>query len=176
MNEDKKIDNLNINDELSEDTQTEDTEQYLTFFMGSEEFGVDILSVQEIRGWEPITSIPNSPKQVLGIMNLRGTVSPIIDLRYSFGIKGLSYNDETVVIIVSIATEGISKVIGIVVDAVSDVYNFTRSQIQPSPELSQTVQGQYVRGLGTTEDKMVILLQLSEQLMNDQHVFSEGLL
>ncbi|KZY79151.1 hypothetical protein A3741_20590, partial [Oleiphilus sp. HI0069] len=131
------------------------------------EFGINILSVQEIRGWEEITSIPNSPSQVLGVMNLRGTVSPIVDLRYSFGIKDLSYTDETVVIIVSVETESNAKVIGIVVDAVSDVYNFSHSQIQPSPELSQTSQAQYVKGLGSTEEKMVIILELSEQLIAD---------
>jgi len=152
--------------------EEEDSEQFLTFFMAGEEFGVDILSVQEIRGWEPITSIPNSPKQVLGVMNLRGTVSPIVDLRHSFGIEELKYNDETVVIIISIETETSPKIIGIVVDAVSDVYNFKHSQIQPSPELSQTIQAQYVKGLGSTDEKMVILLKLSEQLIADSDVVS----
>ena len=147
----------------------EPTDQYLTFFMGGEEFGINILSVQEIRGWEPITEIPNSPKQVLGIMNLRGTVSPIIDLRYCFGIKQLTYSEETVVIIVSVPVKSDkkSKVIGIVVDAVSDVYNFSQSQIQASPELAQTHQAQYVRGLGSTENKMVIILDLTSKLIAD---------
>ena len=161
--QDKKIEELN--QEMSEVKENEMTDQYLTFFMGGEEFGVDILSVREIRGWEPITAIPNSPKQVLGMMNLRGTVSPIIDLRCSFGIKELPYTNETVVIIVSVKTESTPKVMGIVVDAVSDVYNFTKSQIQPSPELSHTNQAQYVKGLGSTDEKMVILLELSEQLV-----------
>lgn len=163
--QDSKIDQ--INEEVVEAKIEEDTDQYLTFFMGGEEFGINILSVQEIRGWEEITSIPNSPKQVLGVMNLRGTVSPIVDLRYSFGIKDLSYTEETVVIIVSVETESNPKIIGIVVDAVSDVYNFAQSQIQPSPELSQTNQAQYVKGLGSTEEKMVIILELSEQLIAD---------
>jgi len=161
-----------MNDELAGAKIDEATEQYLTFYMGGEEFGVNILSVQEIRGWEEITSIPNSPKQVLGVMNLRGTVSPIVDLRYCFGIQDLSYTDETVVIIVSVQTEANIKVIGIVVDAVSDVYNFSQSQIQPSPELSQTNQAQYVKGLGSTDEKMVILLELSEQLIADTDVIS----
>lgn len=163
--QDSKIDQ--INEEVVEAKIEEDTDQYLTFFMGGEEFGINILSVQEIRGWEEITSIPNSPKQVLGVMNLRGTVSPIVDLRYSFGIKDLSYTEETVVIIVSVETDSNPKIIGIVVDAVSDVYNFAQSQIQPSPELSQTNQAQYVKGLGSTDEKMVIILELSEQLIAD---------
>lgn len=156
-----------INEDVSEAKNDEQTDQYLTFFMGGEEFGINILSVQEIRGWEDITSIPNSPSQVLGVMNLRGTVPSIIDLRYCFGIKDLSYTDETVVIIVSVETESTPKIIGIVVDAVSDVYNFAQSQIQPSPELSQTSQAQYVKGLGSTDEKMVIILELSEQLIAD---------
>lgn len=167
MTEEKDPKHEQINDELSEAKAEEPTDQYLTFFMGGEEFGINILSVQEIRGWEEITSIPNSPKQVLGVMNLRGTISPIVDLRFSFGIKELSYTEETVVIIVSVETENQPKIIGIVVDAVSDVYNFSQSQIQPSPELAQTVQAQYVKGLGSTEEKMVILLELSEQLIAD---------
>ena len=167
MSEEKDPKLEQLNDEVSEAKAEEPTDQYLTFFMGGEEFGINILSVQEIRGWEEITSIPNSPKQVLGVMNLRGTISPIVDLRYSFGIKDLSYTDETVVIIVSVQTETTPKIIGIVVDAVSDVYNFAQSQIQPSPELAQTVQAQYVKGLGSTDEKMVILLELSEQLIAD---------
>ena len=169
MTEKKKseADHESVNEKVSESKNHEPTDQYLTFYMGGEEFGINILSVQEIRGWEPITEIPNSPKQVLGIMNLRGTVSPIIDLRFCFGIKELSYSDETVVIIVSVPVknEKKHKVIGIVVDAVSDVYNFSQSQIQASPELAQTHQAQYVRGLGSTDKKMVIILDLTAQLI-----------
>jgi purine-binding chemotaxis protein CheW len=147
----------------------EPVDQYLTFFMGDEEFGINILSVQEIRGWEPITDIPNSPGQVLGVMNLRGTVSPIIDLRYCFGIKQLSYTEQTVVIIVSVSVKNDKKpkIMGIVVDAVSDVYNFAASDIQASPELSHTHQAQYVRGLASTSEKMVIILDLTAQLIED---------
>ncbi len=166
-----------INEEVVDAKLDEQTDQYLTFFMGGEEFGINILSVQEIRGWEEVTSIPNSPKQVLGVMNLRGTVSPIVDLRFSFGISDLSYIDETVVIIVSVETESSPKIIGIVVDAVSDVYNFAQSQIQPAPELSQTSQAQYIKGLGSTDEKMVIILELSEQLIADpDHVSGRQLL
>ncbi len=154
-----------LNQEINEAKLEEPTEQYLTFYMAKEEFGINILSVQEIRGWEEITSIPNSPEHVLGVMNLRGTISPIIDLRRCFGISDLSYTDETVVIIVSVPTESNAKVIGIVVDAVSDVHNFAQSQIQPSPELAQTNQAQYVKGLGSTDEKMVIILELTEQLI-----------
>lgn len=159
-----------INNELSDAKYEELGDQYLTFFMAGEEFGVDILSVREIRGWEPITAIPNAPSQVLGFTNLRGTVAPIIDLRHCFGVVSASYEENPVVIIMSVKTNKKEKIMGIVVDAVSDVYHFSESNIQPSPELAQTKQAQYVKGLGSTEDKMVILLELTEQLIADSDV------
>jgi purine-binding chemotaxis protein CheW len=161
-----------LNDEVSEAQADEQGDQYLTFFMAGEEFGVDILAVQEIRGWEPITAIPNSPSQVLGFTNLRGTVAPIIDLRLCFGVETASYGNASVVIIMSVQSEKNEKIMGIVVDAVSDVYNFSKSNIQPSPELAQTKQAQYVKGLGSTKDKMVILLELTEQLIADSDIGS----
>jgi len=94
-----------INENIAEAKSMEPTEQYLTFFMGNEEFGVNILSVQEIRGWEPVTPIPNSPEQILGVMNLRGTVAPIIDLRMSFGIEDRTYTEKTVVIVLAIKAD-----------------------------------------------------------------------
>lgn len=158
-----------VNSKIEDSKHIEPMDQYLTFFMGDEEFGINILSVQEIRGWEPITEIPNSPKQVLGVMNLRGTVSPIVDLRHCFGISNLTYTDQTVVIIVSVPVKNDSKpkIIGIVVDAVSDVYNFAVSDIQASPELAHTHQAQYVRGLASTAEKMVIILELTARLIDD---------
>lgn len=162
----------NANAKVADSKIQEPTDQYLTFFMGEEEFGINILSVREIRGWEQITEIPNSSRQVLGVMNLRGTISPIVDLRYCFGMRSLAYTEQTVVIIVAVGAKDDKKpkIIGIVVDAVSDVYNFAASDIQSSPELSQTNQSQYVRGLGSAENKMVILLELSENLIADSDV------
>lgn len=148
-------------------SQAELAEQYLTFYMKEEEFGVNILSVQEIRGWEAVTGIPNSPNHVLGVMNLRGTVVPVIDLRMCFGLTDLSYDDATVVIILNIECESATKVMGVVVDAVSDVHNFAEKDIQSAPELKNKQQGQYVKGLGSTEKHMVILLGLNEGLIHD---------
>mgnify|MGYP000539545675 CR=1 FL=1 len=162
-----------LNNELSDAQTDEEGDQYLTFFMAGEEFGVDILAVQEIRGWEPITAIPNSPSQVLGFTNLRGTIAPIIDLRCSFGIESSLDTRASVVIIMCIQTEESDKIMGIVVDAVSDVYSFSKANIQPSPELTQTKQTQYVKGLGSTKDKMVILLELTEQIIADTEVVTD---
>lgn len=142
-------------------------EQYLTFFMNDEEFGVNILSVQEIRGWEPVTPIPNAPIHIKGVMNLRGTVVPVIDLRMCFGLEQIAYSEETVVIILALpANNGDTKTMGVVVDAVSDVHNFDEDSVQPSPELSHKEQAQYIKGLGSTDDQMVILLELNEQLID----------
>jgi purine-binding chemotaxis protein CheW len=159
-----------VNSDIDEalQSQVELAEQYLTFYMEKEEFGVNILSVQEIRGWEAVTAIPNSPAHVLGVMNLRGTVVPVVDLRMCFGLENLEYNDATVVIILNItSTKGGNKVMGVVVDAVSDVHNFADKDIQPAPELRDKQQGQYVRGLGSTAEHMVILLDLNEGLIYD---------
>lgn len=142
-------------------------EQYLTFFMNEEEFGVNILSVQEIRGWEPVTPIPNAPTHIKGVMNLRGTVVPVIDLRMCFGLEQIAYSEETVVIILALpANNGDTKTMGVVVDAVSDVHNFDEDSVQPSPELSHKEQAQYIKGLGSTDEQMVILLELNEQLID----------
>ncbi len=154
-----------INESLLDAQASEDGEQYLTFFMGGEEFGVDILRVQEIRGWDRVTPIPNSPNQVKGVMNLRGTVAPIIDLRMCFGIEDLPYTDQTVVIILKISSGSSEKIMGVVVDGVSDVMSFQNDQIRPSPNLDDGPQDQYIKGLGSTDDKMVILLELTPQLI-----------
>ena len=142
-------------------------EQYLTFYMNKEEFGVNILSVQEIRGWEPVTAIPNAPRHVKGVMNLRGTVAPVIDLRMCFGLEEQAYTSETVVIILTVPSEGGPKVMGVIVDAVSDVHNFNEDSVQPSPDLSHEGQAQYIKGLGSTDDQMVILLELTDELIDD---------
>ncbi len=160
------VSNSDIDEALQ--SQVELAEQYLTFYMEKEEFGVNILSVQEIRGWEAVTAIPNSPEHVLGVMNLRGTVVPVIDLRMCFGLENLEYNDATVVIILNItSSKGGNKVMGVVVDAVSDVHNFAEKDIQAAPELRDKQQGKYVRGLGSTAEHMVILLDLNEGLIYD---------
>lgn len=153
------------NDSIAEAKANESVEQFLTFFMDKEEFGVNILSVQEIRGWDTVTPIPNAPGQVKGVMNLRGTVVPIIDLRMCFDIEDLKYTEETVVIILNVSTTRGSKVMGVVVDAVSDVHNFNLHEIQSAPDLASSAQAQYVKGLGRTDEKMVILLELNDQLI-----------
>ena len=139
----------------------EATNQYLTFFLAGEEYGVNILRVQEIKGWTSVTKVPNTDQHVLGVINLRGTVVPIIDLRHRFGLEGVEFGPLTVVIVLK--TQGSrEQTVGIVVDAVSDVYHVTADSINPPPESCGGIDSNFVSGLVTMEDKMVILLDLDE--------------
>lgn len=139
-------------------------QQFLTFIMDEEEYGVDILAVQEIRGWEATTVIPNAPDYIKGVINLRGTIVPIIDLRSRFGIERVEYSPLTVVIVLKVVIEGEEKTFGIVVDAVSDVYSLTMDDMKSPPDLGDG-KTEYLKGLVSVNEKMVILLNI-ERLLN----------
>jgi len=140
----------------------EGTKQYLTFFLGEEEYAVDILKVREIRGWESVTSIPNTPDYVLGVINLRGTVIPVIDLRKRFSLSETEFGPTTVVIIVKVADNDKSRIVGLVVDAVSEVYNIEDGLIAEAPDVGGAISTEFVKGLATVDDKMLILLGIDE--------------
>ena len=145
----------------------EQTDQYLTFIMADEEYGVDILRVQEIRGWESVTPIPNSPGHIKGVINLRGTIVPIIDLRQRFGLTEVNYGPLTVVIVLKVGTKKGDRVMGIVVDAVSDVYSLSGEDMKSAPDLGDQVNTSYIKGLVNVNNKMVILLDIDELLGAD---------
>lgn len=134
--------------------------EFLTFCLGNEEYGIEILKVQEIRGWEQPTTIANSPDFIKGVINLRGTIVPIVDMRIKFGLGNADYNALTVVIILNVA----KRVVGIVVDAVSDVITLSGEQIRPAPQFGGAMDTQHIVGLGTIEERMLILLDI-ERLM-----------
>ncbi|MFK8018472.1 MAG: chemotaxis protein CheW [Pseudomonadales bacterium] len=134
--------------------------QYLTFMLAGEEYGIEILKVQEIKGWDKATPIPNTPDHLLGVLNLRGAVVPIIDLRRRFAFERAEYGPTTVVIVVKMAASDHERTIGLVVDAVADVYRLDDKEVQPPPELGSSVHADFVRGMATVEDKMVILLEV----------------
>lgn len=134
--------------------------EYLTFALGKEEYGIDILSVQEIRGYEAVTKIANAPDFIKGIVNLRGTIVPVIDMRIKFNLPTATYDQFTVVIILNIG----ARIVGMVVDGVSDVIRLSAEQIRPAPDFSSTFDTQYIRGLGTIDERMLILVDI-EQLM-----------
>ncbi len=141
------------------------SEQYLTFQLAGEEYGVDILRVQEIKGWERATRIPHAPHYVLGVINLRGAIVPIIELRRRFGLESVAFGPTTVVIVVKVASERGERTVGMVVDAVCEVYNVGASDVKPPPEVGSSVDTAFVRGLATVEQKMLILLDI-DRLIN----------
>ena len=143
------------------------TDQYLTFLLAGEEYAVNILKVQEIRGWAAVTPIPNTPDDVLGVVNLRGTVVPIVDLRRRFRLERIPFGPTTVVIVVRVTDEEKERTVGVVVDAVSDVYNIANEVIQPRPDFGGAVAAEFVTGLATVGEKMVILLDI-DRLMNTE--------
>lgn len=132
--------------------------QFLTFLIAGEEYGIDILNVQEIKGWGPVTRIPNTEDYVLGVINLRGTVVPVVDMRKRFGMDHADFGPTTVVIVVKLSQHGVDRRVGLVVDAVSEVYQFADDAIQPTPDLVSGTRADFVTGLATVDKKMVILL------------------
>lgn len=143
-------------------------EQFLTFMLNGEEYGVDILRVQEIKGWETATEIPNTPPYVLGVINLRGAIMPVIDLRLRFGFPSAEYTASTVVIVLRVRNDGgAERTMGFVVDAVSDVYNIPEGNLQPPPDFGGTIRTDYVKGLAMVEEKMVILLNVDYLVASD---------
>ncbi len=142
-----------------------DAQQFLTFMLAGEEYGVDILRVQEIKGWDSVTKIPNTPAYIRGVINLRGTIVPIIDLRLRFGLDHLDYGPTTVVVVLKvIGVEGKSRIMGVVVDGVSDVYNISDNELKPAPDFGSAVDTEFVKGLATVNDKMVIILEIDQML------------
>ena len=139
--------------------------EYLTFTLGGETYGIEILKVQEIRSYEIATKIANTPDFIKGVINLRGSIVPIVDLRMCFNLSSVEYNDFTVVIILNLN----KRIIGIVVDSVSDVLALTSAQISPVPDLVASIDTKYLLGLATIEQQMLILLNI-EQLMTSQEM------
>jgi purine-binding chemotaxis protein CheW len=135
--------------------------EFLTFTLGSEEYGLEILKVQEIRGYDAITRIANAPEFIKGVVNLRGIIVPIIDLRIKFNLGKVEYDQFTVVIILNVA----GRIMGIVVDGVSDVITLAAEHIKPAPEFSAHLDTGYIIGLGAIDERMLILVDI-EKLMS----------
>ena len=136
-------------------------QEYLSFTLGAEEYGVDILKVQEIRGYEKPTAIANAPAFIKGVVNLRGTIVPIVDMRIKFNLGDAKYDQFTVVIILNVA----GRVVGMVVDGVSDVITLAEEQMRPAPDFSASFDTQYITGLGTVDERMLVLVDI-EKLMS----------
>lgn len=141
------------------------SQEYLTFVLADESYGIDILKVQEIRGYDAVTKIANTPEFIKGVVNLRGLIVPIVDLRIKFGLGNVVYDDFTVVIILNLN----GRVVGIVVDGVSDVMNLKGNQVRTVPDIVSSIDTKYITGLATVEDKMFILVDI-EQLMTSHEM------
>jgi len=145
----------------------QNAQQYLTFILAGEEYGVDILRVQEIKGWADSTPIPNTPDYIKGVINLRGTIVPVIDLRMRFGLESVTYGPMTVVIVLKVLSEDKTRIMGVVVDGVSDVYDIEETDMKDPPDFGDVIDIRFVKGLGTVDEKMVIVLDIDQLLAND---------
>ncbi|PWC14299.1 chemotaxis protein CheW [Brenneria roseae subsp. americana] len=139
-------------------------QEFLIFTLGDEEYGVDILKVQEIRGYDQVTRIANTPTFIKGVTNLRGVIVPIVDLRIKFAQQEVDYDDNTVVIVLNLG----QRVVGIVVDGVSDVLSLTADQIRPAPEFAVTLSTEYLTGLGSLGERMLILVDIEKLLSSEE--------
>ena len=154
------------------DEVTGGTQEYLTFRLGAEEYGIDILKVQEIRGYDTVTRIANAPAFIKGVINLRGVIVPIVDLRLKFNLGEAKYDTFTVVIILNVA----NRVVGAVVDSVSDVLELNAEQVRPAPEFNSMLDASYIMGIGSVktvgqgedggEDERMLILVDIEKLMS----------
>lgn len=139
--------------------------EYLTFTLGDEEYGVDILKVQEIRGYDQVTRLPGAPDFVKGAINLRGLIVPVVDMRLKFQLSEAKYDETTVMVILAVA----GRTIGVVVDAVSDVIRLDPSQLRGVPDLGSAIDRQFLTGLGVVDERMLILLDI-ERLMTSEEM------
>jgi purine-binding chemotaxis protein CheW len=139
--------------------------EYLTFTLGDEEYGVDILKVQEIRGYDQVTRLPGAPDFVKGAINLRGLIVPVVDMRLKFQLSQATYDDTTVMIVLSVA----GRTIGVVVDGVSDVLRLDPAQVRGVPDLGSAIDRKFLMGLGVVEERMLILLDI-ERLMTSEEM------
>jgi purine-binding chemotaxis protein CheW len=143
------------------------TRQVLTFSLGGEIYGVDILRVKEIRGWSPVTRIPRSTAAVLGVLNLRGAIVPIIDLRLRFALRTADFTPITVIIVLSLHTADGQRECGIVVDSVQDVVDIAHDHVRPAPSMGAGETSEFIEGITTCDEKMLILLDADKLVSRD---------
>ena len=158
------FDNTSYHSASAQEAGDDAGKEFLAFTLGQEEYGIDILRVQEIRGYEPVTRIANSPEFVKGVVNLRGIIVPIVDMRIKFNLGTPTYDQFTVVIILSIG----GRVMGMVVDSVSDVTTLTPDQVRPAPEMGTTFDSDYLIGLGTLNERMLILVDIDKLMSSPE--------
>ncbi len=149
--------------------------QFLSFSLGGEEYGADILKVREIRGWEDVRAIPDTPEYIKGVLDLRGTIVPIIDLRSRFNLDQVEYNPTTVVIVFSVEVETHQATVGVVVDSVSDVLEVEMGEIKSAPDFGTKINTKYIIGMLSQEGRMIILLDVDKLLSPEEFGMLEAL-
>jgi purine-binding chemotaxis protein CheW len=148
--------------------QQQTRKQYLSFSLGDEEYGIDIHRVREIKGWEEVRPLPDTPDYVNGVLDLRGAIVPIIDLRIRFDLQNVEYSSTTVFVVVTVQSDSKSFMRGIVVDSVSDVLDVNEDGIKPAPKLEHAVSNRYISGVVTIGERMVVLLDLDRLFGSDE--------
>ena len=146
-------------------TKQTETEEFLTFTLGSEEYAIDILKVQEIRGYDAVTKIANTPDYIKGVINMRGVIVPVVDMRLKFHLGNATYDQFTVMIILNLG----QRIVGMVVDSVSDVIALSPEEIRPAPDFGSTFDTQYLIGLASVGERMAIVVDI-EKLMTSQEM------
>lgn len=145
-------------------TSLDVAKEYLTFTLGDENYAIDILTVKEIRGYESVTKIANAPPFIKGVINLRGDIVPIVDLRIKFDVGNVTYDEFTIVIVLHIH----SRIVGIVVDGVSDVVGLSQEQLRPPPDFGVAFNSRYLLGLATVNEQMIILVDINELISSEE--------
>jgi purine-binding chemotaxis protein CheW len=149
--------------------QVEESNQFLTFLLDEQEYGVELFKIQEIRGYAPVTPIPNVPAHVRGVMNLRGTVLPVVDMRMKFKLPPVEYNKFTVIVIAMVS----EKMVGLLVDAVSDVLNVTQSEMRAAPDFGAAVDTRFIHGVFQTKERLAVALDLEKLLCESELAVAE---
>src|SRR6187402_748652 len=145
-------------------TKVQKDQEFLTFTLGEENYAIDILTVKEIRGYESVTKIANAPPFIKGVINLRGDIVPIVDLRIKFSVGSATYDEFTIVIVLHIN----NRIVGIVVDGVSDVVSLSKDQLRPPPNFGVAFDSAYLLGLATINDQMIILVDINELISSEE--------
>lgn len=155
---------LNQVSEVNKLVVTGEGDQYVTFLLGEEEYGLGILAVQEIIGFSRITHVPHLPDFIKGVINLRGTVVPVIDLRLKFGLGQAEYNNHTCIIVVRLA----DRIMGMIVDVVSEVINLPDGSVEPPPPFGTNIKADFVKGMGKVGDRLLIVLDMDKVLSSEE--------
>lgn len=162
------------NQQVAEPTIQDVGEQYLTFLLDSEEYAVEILKVQEIKSWSTVTPVPCAPEYLLGVINLRGAIVPIIDLRSRFCLEGIERTPSTAVIIVRATDSDQQRIAGLVVDQVAEVYHLQAEKIQDSVDIAGSIDADYICGLAQADDKLIILINLDRIILTSLELANLG--